>query len=130
MKEFVCPQVCHDVATTMGRVYRRGLTTITGGNISVRDDTDQVRITPAGVDKSCLRPQDVVCVHPDGSFSGGQPSSELPVHRHAYRRRPDVGALIHAHSPALVAFSIRHEVPDTAILPEAFAACGAAGYLP
>jgi L-fuculose-phosphate aldolase len=36
----------------MGRVYRRGLTTITGGNISVRDDTERIWITPAGVDKA------------------------------------------------------------------------------
>jgi L-fuculose-phosphate aldolase len=36
----------------MGRVYRRGLTTITGGNISVRDDTERIWITSAGVDKA------------------------------------------------------------------------------
>ncbi|MHC4784611.1 MAG: class II aldolase/adducin family protein [Planctomycetota bacterium] len=52
MRESVCPQVCHDVATIMGRVYRRGLTTITGGNISVRDDTERIWITSAGVDKA------------------------------------------------------------------------------
>ncbi|MHC4590845.1 MAG: class II aldolase/adducin family protein [Planctomycetota bacterium] len=31
---------------------RHDLTTITGGNISVRDDTERIWITPAGVDKA------------------------------------------------------------------------------
>ncbi|MHC4611977.1 MAG: class II aldolase/adducin family protein [Planctomycetota bacterium] len=131
MTEAASQELPRHVAATMRRVYRRRLTTVAGGNISIRDDAQRVWITPAGQDKGRLSAGDIVRVDPDGTFRGpGQPSSELPMALHVYRRRPDLHAIIHAHAPALVAFSIRHEVPDTDVLPESAAACGPVGYVP
>ena len=50
------------------------------------------------------------------------------MHRHTYRSHGDVHAVIHAHPPGLVAFSICHKIPDTTVLPRAFAICGPVAY--
>ena len=123
------PEPRDEVAALMRRIYRRGLTTTSGGNASVRDGDGRIWITPAALDKGELRPTDVVCVGPDGSLVGGEPSSELPLHREVYRERSDVGAIVHAHPSALVAFSLRHEAPQTAVLPPAAEVCGRVGYV-
>ena len=118
------------VAATMQRLYRRGLTTASGGNVSVRDTSGAMWITPAGLDKGEVDPQDVVCVEPDGSTVGShQPSSEMPLHSHIYQARPDVGAVVHAHPAALVAFSVCHKVPDLSVLPDSLRKCGEVGYV-
>ena len=118
------------VAATMRRLYRRGLTTASGGNVSVRDTSGAMWITPAGLDKGQVDRQDVVCVEPDGSTVGShRPSSEMPLHAHIYQARADVGAVVHAHSAALVAFSVCHKVPDLSVLPDAHRKCGEVGYV-
>ena len=115
----------------MQRIYDGGMTTLSGGNLSIRDAGDDVWITPAGVEKGSLTRDDIVCVHPDGSVTGKhRPSSELPFHVAIYRRRPDLNAVVHAHPPALVAFSIARVVPETAIVPQAERVVGNAGYAP
>ena len=61
---------------------------------------------------------------------GHPPSSEYPFHRAIYERRPDIRAVLHAHPAALVAFSLVRQIPDTSIIPQARAVCGAVGYAP
>ena len=117
-----------DIPTMMRLVYERGLTTLSGGNLSMRDD-DDIWITPSGIDKGKLEPEDVVCIKADGTITGKhRPSSEYPFHQAIYARRDDVQVILHAHSPALVAYCIAHKVPDTRILKEAYALCGEIGY--
>jgi len=118
------------VAAAMRRLYGRGLTTATGGNISVRDG-DDLWITPKGFDKGRVGGGDVVCVHPGGTHEGRKPpSSELPGHLAIYRARDDIQAIVHAHPEALVAFSLCHQVPDLAHLPALARACGPCGEVP
>ncbi len=119
------------LVATMGRIYRLRLTTTSGGNLSIRDADDCIWITPARVDKGDLRPEDIVCVHPDGRVDGlHPPSSELPFHQAIYRTRPDVRALVHAHPVALVAFSLCRQVPDTRLLHPVWTLCGLPGLAP
>jgi len=118
----------HDVPLTMRRVYEHGLTTLSGGNISMRD-ADAIWITPSGIDKGSLQEHDVVRIDADGTVSGDyRPSSEYPFHQAIYAARDDVTVVIHAHSPALVAYCIAHQAPDTRIIKEAHEICGAIGY--
>ena len=110
---------------TLRRIYELGMTTTSGGNLSIRDDDGTIWITPGGIDKGTLRPADIVRVRPDGTCEGiHKPSSELPFHRSIYQLRPDARAVIHAHAPAVVAFSMVGRVPETALLPGADAVCG------
>ena len=108
----------------MQRIYDRGLTTTSGGNLSIMDSDGNIWITPAGVDKGTLTRRDIICVHPDGSCEGPhKPSSELPFHASVYKMRPDLKAVLHAHPPALVAFSIVRKVPSLNLIPSVGRVC-------
>ena len=113
------------------RLYDRGMTTTSGGNLSILDSDGAIWITPAGIDKGSLRPSDVMKVLPDGTAIGPhRPSSELPFHRHIYRGRPDVRAVLHAHAPAIVAFSCVRRIPDIDAFPDARKNCGKVAFAP
>jgi L-fuculose-phosphate aldolase len=115
----------------MHRVYHGGMTTLSGGNLSIREANGDIWITPSGIDKGKLMPQDIMCVRADGKVEGAhKPSSEFPFHRAIYAHRPDLNAIVHAHPPALVAFSIARQIPSTSIIPQAQHICGAVGYAP
>ena len=102
----------------MQRIYDKGLTTMSGGNLSIRDTEGNIWITPAGIDKGTLTRKDIICVRPDGTCEGPhKPSSELPFHQSVYRQRPELNAVLHAHPPALVAFSIVRKLPSLDLIP-------------
>ena len=72
----------------MQRIYDKGLTTMSGGNLSIRDTEGNIWITPAGIDKGTLTRRDIICVRPDGTCEGPhKPSSELTFHQSVYRQR-------------------------------------------
>ena len=120
-----------ELVLTMRRIYRYKMTTTSGGNLSIRDEDGCIWITPAAVDKAQLRPEDIVCVPPDGHTEGRhKPSSEFPFHRAIYAARPDLRAIVHAHPVALVAFSTTGRLPDTRLFPEAWRLCGHVGFAP
>ncbi|MDR1330549.1 MAG: class II aldolase/adducin family protein, partial [Tannerella sp.] len=119
------------IRVVISRIYRSGMTTTSGGNISVRDENGDIWITPASVDKGSLTTRDIVCVRADGSVTGPhRPSSEYPFHKAIYEIRPHATAIIHAHPPALVSFSITRQIPDTNIIPQAKSVCGTIGFAP
>lgn len=119
------------IALIIGRIYRRKMTTTSGGNISIMDDNGDMWITPAGIDKGSLTPADIMCVKADGTIVGPhRPSSEYPFHRALYKIRPKLRSVIHAHPPGLVTFSIIHDVPDTSIILQARGVCGPVGFAP
>jgi L-fuculose-phosphate aldolase len=116
------------ITLMMERIYSYGMTTTSGGNLSILDDNGDLWITPAGIDKGSLTRNDIVCVKADGQVVGiHKPSSELPFHRLVYRTRPDLKAVVHAHPPALVSFSIVRRIPDTRMLPNERKICGEIG---
>ena len=113
------------------KIYKGGLTTTSGGNISVIDDNGDVWVTPSAIDKGTLRPTDIICVRKDGTIEGRhKPSSEYPFHIAIYKCRPEIKAVIHAHPPALVSFSIVRQIPNTNVIPQAKHVCGPIGYAP
>jgi L-fuculose-phosphate aldolase len=119
------------IVTIMRRVYGYGMTTTSGGNISIRDPSGDIWITPGGKDKGALTEQDIVRMRGDQTVEGSHPpSSEYPFHRAVYARRPDVQSVLHAHPAALVAFSLVRRIPDTSIIPQARAVCGVVGFAP
>jgi len=119
------------ICIIIGRIYRAGMTTTSGGNISIMDDNGDMWITPSGIDKGSLKPSDIMLVKSDGTvFGPHKPSSEYPFHRALYKIRPNLHSVIHAHPPGLVTFSIIHEVPNTNIIPQAKSVCGPIGFAP
>ena len=112
----------------MERIYGYGMTTTSGGNLSILDENGDIWITPGSVDKGSLTRDDMVCVKPDGSVIGKhKPSSEFPFHKKLYETRRDIRAVLHAHPPALVAFSVVRKIPNTNIIPNVNQVCGPIG---
>ena len=80
-------------------LVNEGLTTGSGGNLSVRsDDSKSFFITPSGMAYDVLKKSDLVHMDPEGNLLGGtrKPSSEWPMHAAIYRARPDIRALLPA----------------------------------
>src|SRR5215831_21183729 len=92
-----------------------GLVRGTSGNVSVRPPgASWCLVTPSGVDYLTMQSDDLVKVDLEGQplESGLKPSVDTPIHVAVYRARPEVGALMHTHSPYAAAFSTLHrEVP-------------------
>ncbi len=117
------------ITRIISRIYKRGMTTTSGGNISIIDENGDIWVTPSAVDKGSLRASDIVCVKKDGTIIGKhKPSSEFPFHKAIYEERPDIKSVIHAHPPALVSFSIVRKIPNTNIISQAKHVCGPIGY--
>ncbi len=87
---------------------RNQLVTWTGGNVSGRDpDTGYVVIKPSGVRYEEMKPEHMVVVDLRGQISEGdlKYSSDTASHLYIYRHRPDVGGVVHTHSPYATAFA-------------------------
>ncbi|KFA93036.1 fuculose phosphate aldolase [Archangium violaceum Cb vi76] len=83
---------------TARRMNTSGLNQGTSGNLSQRVE-DGFLLTPTGMDYDALVPEDLVLMRFDGSHEGRRaPSSEWRFHRDLLARRPEVGAVLHAHS--------------------------------
>lgn len=109
----------------MQRIYAYGMTTTSGGNLSIRDENGDIWITPSGIDKGSLRRDDIIQVKADGQVIGPhKPSVELPIHTRIYQVRPDLKAILHAHPPTLVAFSLARRIPETRLIPDVLSVCG------
>jgi ribulose-5-phosphate 4-epimerase/fuculose-1-phosphate aldolase len=85
------------------------LVAFTAGNISRRVDgePDLVAMTPRALPYDSMQLEDICLVTLDGELVEGarEPTSELPLHTLAYQRRPDLGAIVHTHSPAAMAMA-------------------------
>ncbi|MGF3499295.1 MAG: class II aldolase/adducin family protein [Candidatus Methanosuratincola sp.] len=93
----------------MRSLHARGLITGSGGNASLRlKDKDEILITPSGVYKAELEEADLVRMNLDGKVLDGRwkPSSEWRMHTEIYRKREDVNAVIHVHSPYTTGLTI------------------------
>ncbi|MBS1705706.1 MAG: class II aldolase/adducin family protein [Armatimonadetes bacterium] len=90
------------------RLYSAGLVVASEGNISARLSGDRILVTPSGVCKGFMAPEQLVITDLDGHLIEGesQPSSEILLHTISYQMRPDVQAVVHAHPPYATAISL------------------------
>lgn len=98
----------------------------TWGNVSCKlPQQDLVVITPSGVPYENLRPHMTVVLNQQGDVEEGElkPSSEAKVHLAIYAARPDVGAVVHTHSPYACAFAVA-QTPIPPILEDMAALIG------
>jgi len=87
------------VAAIMRRLYQHGLTTCSGGNISLRVGDDRFLITPSALDKGTLNYRQIAVMTLSGKnlSLGLKPSIEADMHRRILRYRSDIYAVVHAH---------------------------------
>ena len=126
------PALRREVALVCRRLYERGLIAGPDGNVSVRVAEDRVLVTPSGLSKVDVRPADLVEVTLDGArvAGRGRASSELGMHLRIYRRRPDVGAVVHAHPPAATAHAVAGAPFVARVLPEVMFQMGEVAAVP
>ncbi|WP_017602510.1 L-ribulose-5-phosphate 4-epimerase [Nocardiopsis alkaliphila] len=101
-----------------GELLRWNLVTWTSGNVSARvPGADLMVIKPSGVSYEDLRPEDMVVCDLHGRLVEGhhKPSSDTDAHAYVYRARPDVGGVVHTHSPYATGWAARGEAVPCAI---------------
>jgi L-fuculose-phosphate aldolase len=102
--------------------YSRHLLMSNDGNISVRLDSERVLITPTGLCKGRMDPDDLLIVDLAGkvldSAKDRKPSSETPMHLEVYKQRPDVFAVIHSHPIFATALTVAGLEFPADMLPE------------
>lgn len=88
-------------------LHERGLVARTWGNLSLRVADGQFLITPSGRSYETMKAEDLSLVNlASGQWAGPlKPSSEKGLHARIYRRRPEIGAVIHTHQPAASSLS-------------------------
>lgn len=92
-----------DVCNVAKRAQQDGLCKHKSGNFSTRDpESGCVVITPTGVDRDLLTPDDMIVMDMNAdvieNLSGLRPTSEALMHLMIYRQRPDAAAVVHTHS--------------------------------
>lgn len=90
-----------------------GINQGTSGNASARLDDQRFLITPSGRAYDTMKPVDLPVMSLDGRWTGThRPSTEWRFHRDIFAHRPDVGAIVHAHSSFATALAcLRLDVP-------------------
>ena len=115
----------HDIVRYCLKMLQTGLTSGTGGNISVFNRrSGKIALTPSGVEYDRMKEEDIVISDLDGNIVEGklEPTSEKDLHLALYRSRSDVNAVVHVHSEyATTLASLGWEIPPFSYL---VAVCG------
>ena len=94
-----------EIISVCNEIYDKGLVSGKAGNVSARFG-DVVAITPTLKSLSRLDEEDIVLVNMDGEvLTKGKPSSEVNMHLGIYKKRSDVTAIVHTHSPYATGFA-------------------------
>ncbi|NTV95299.1 MAG: class II aldolase [Thiobacillus sp.] len=100
------------VAETARLTVAERLNRGSSGNVSARCGNGFL-VTPSGLASAGVQPDQVVRMAMDGTGTGElRPSSEWRIHRDIYAARPEINAVVHAHSPFAVSLAcLRRDLP-------------------
>ena len=121
-----------EVARFMRRLYKHGLTTTSGGNISLRISEETILITPSATDKGTMRWKKVGIMNILGEniTTELKPSIEFEMHLAIYKKMKDVKAIVHAHPVFASSFTAMKCKIDTNLTAEARAILGEPLHVP
>lgn len=88
------------------RLHDRNMLAAADGNISYRVTDEEILITPSGVAKAFMEPEQMAVVNIKGEVLEGKPSSEMLMHLEVFRCCPTAKAVVHAHPPTAIAWSV------------------------
>jgi L-fuculose-phosphate aldolase len=117
----------------IGKLMRRyGYIDGGSGNISTRLDAERFLITPSGIGKGYMKPDQLIVIDMDGKKVAPETvanrnmraSSETAMHLEAYRQRSDVQGVVHAHPPTAVALTLAGVTLAQCVVPEAIVMMG------
>lgn len=115
-----------EVARFMRRLYKQGLTSTSGGNISLRISDDIIIITPSATDKGRMKWKEVgiLSILGENLTPDLRPSIESGMHLAIYKREPGVKAIVHAHPVCASSFTAMKSDIETNLTAEACAILG------
>jgi L-fuculose-phosphate aldolase len=107
-------------------LHQAGLVAATDGNLSVRLRNGAILCTPTLMGKGLMQPEDLVIVDLEGKKLSGTRgvSSEIAMHLLIYGKRPDIGAVVHAHPPTATGFAAAGLALDCALCAELIVTLG------
>ena len=98
-----------EVVEVSKNIYDKGLVSGKSGNVSARFG-DYIAITPTMKSLADLEEKDIVLVDFDGNvLTKGKPSSEVNMHLEIYKKRSDIKAIVHTHSPYATGFAFSNK---------------------
>lgn len=115
------------------RLHQKNLLAAADGNISVRLSDGCIAMTPSGVNKALIKTDDMALLSLQGEILAGRPSTERLMHLILYQHVPAAKAVVHAHPPTAIAWSLARpdlkELPADG-LPEVILAAGSIPVVP
>ena len=115
------------------RLHARNFLAAADGNVSLRLADGRIAITPSGVNKATIRPDQMAFLSASGAVLSGNPSSERLMHLAIYAACADARAVVHAHPPTAIAWTVARpewtELPGD-ILPEVVLGVGSIPIVP
>ena len=99
------PEECKQIIKVCKRLYKRNMLAAADGNISLKVE-DGILITPSGKAKAFMESKDICLISTDNEILYGAPSSERLMHLAVYNHTPLATAVVHAHPPTAIAWSV------------------------
>ncbi|MBQ6727433.1 MAG: class II aldolase/adducin family protein, partial [Clostridia bacterium] len=111
-----------EMCALIHRSYDQGLFTSTQGTFSVRLDKHTFLITPYGVDRKYIEPEDIVRIEYNWREAGKIPSRSVDLHKLIYDEHPEINAITVAQPKHIMAFGATHTPIDSRTIPESYIA--------
>jgi len=108
-------EIREEILMVSKRLYDRNMLSAADGNISYRIDNETILMTPSGQAKAFIELKDISVINIRGEVLSGNPSSERLMHLAIYQKCPKAKAVVHAHPPYAIAWSVAR--PDLSELP-------------
>jgi L-fuculose-phosphate aldolase len=89
-------------------LHKKNMLAAADGNVSYRISDGEILITPSGVPKAFIAPEDIAVIDLANNVIQGRPSGERMMHLEVYRKCPQARAVVHAHPPTAIAWSVAY----------------------
>lgn len=107
--------IAEQIVLVCQRLHQRNMLAAADGNISFRISDEKILITPSGIAKAFIKVEEMAVINLKGEVIKGKPSSEKLMHLEIFRSSPLAKAVVHAHPPTAIAWSIAQ--PELKMLP-------------
>ncbi len=121
-----------EVSYFMRRLYDKNLTTCSGGNVSQKLTSEMICITPSGLDKGRITPEQIgiMTLKGENLTPDLKPSIEAAMHIAVHKKRPEIRAVVHAHPVTASSFTASEKKINTALIAESAAILGTPVFVP
>lgn len=99
-------QISEEILQVCQWLHAKNFLAAADGNVSYRISDDEILITPRGKLKSKIQTDEIAVINLKGEVLSGEPSSERLMHLEVFRRCPQARAVVHAHPPCSIAWSV------------------------